>query len=104
MKRLTRKDALEECKKQWLWMANNPGRKKKDYFDETGIKEIPRFGCYACEYDKQHEDKFCYEKCIIDWGEGRVCFCGRAAYDEWRRAKTLEESRNAALKIVKLCE
>ncbi len=49
-----RKFNLTGHKALWHWLADNPGKFKKNYFDSIQLPEEtrPKKLCYACDYDK----------------------------------------------------
>jgi hypothetical protein len=100
MKLLSREEALQKCKKQWLWVAET-GKHKSNYPFEDGR---PLYSCYACEYSVQDGDKFCYEKCIVPW-PGGGCLESKSPYKDYMNAPPFsEESKEAALAIAALCD
>jgi hypothetical protein len=100
MRILTRKEALQRCKKQWLWAAETGGL-KQDYPFEDGR---PLGTCYACEYDHQQSVCFCGEYCIIPW-PGGGCQADESPFTDYEKAvHGSEEEKEAALAIAALCD
>ena len=104
MKKLTKQQALEACKKHWQWIADTGGDKWDYPFEGT----VPSHGCYACQYNDEHPRKggdsyHCGSNCIIRWrgGDGS---CVSGEYDDWCLASNQKAARAAALSIVKLCD
>jgi hypothetical protein len=100
MERLTKEEALQRCKKQWLWAAKT-GQHKSYYPFEDGY---PDCYCYACEYDEQNDHNFCDESCIVPWpGDG--CCDEKSPYFAYLAADSdSKEAKEAALAIVALCD
>jgi hypothetical protein len=99
MKLLSRKEALQKCKKQWLWVAKT-GRHKSDYPFE-GKK--PDSDCYACEYSDQNDWEFCNEDCIIPW-PGGCCTAKESPFIACSYAANSSEKKEAALAVAALCD
>jgi hypothetical protein len=102
MERLTKEEALQLCKKQWLWVAVT-GKLKSQYLYEDNR---PKFDCYACEYDAQNDHKFCrWGNCIVPWPGDGYCYSTASPYDTYRNADwDSEERKEAALAIAALCD
>jgi hypothetical protein len=98
MERLTKEEALQGCKRVWLWVAET-GENKLDY----PFEERPRNLCYACEYDDQNSGRFCNENCIISW-PGGSCIAGESPYKAYCHAATYPDEKEAALAIAALCD
>ena len=47
---MNKREALEACEAHWLWLAEDPWRKKRDYVPSQGWKGH----CACCEHDRQH--------------------------------------------------
>lgn len=79
----------EEHKKLWEWLAENPGKKKIDYFIAKGLESPPN-NCFACLVGKLAFDRC---KCPIDWGEEKdfACELGDSPYKEWRDIMSIYE-------------
>lgn len=73
--------ALKDAVDMWQWIAlktytRNKIVTKKMYFEENGIKEIPKQECYLCEYVKRYNSLIfsytgiCASACPVrDWRE-----------------------------------
>lgn len=64
--------ALKNCEDHWNWLAENPERKKYEYFK---ISKKPRvaFYCYCCQFSAKHKDIYCGKSCIINWNTSNGC-------------------------------
>jgi len=100
MKLLSREEALQKCKKHWLWVAKT-GQNKSDYPFED---KKPDSSCYACEYSHQNDWNFCNKNCIIPWPEG-CCVAEKSPFKAYCDAKAnSNEKKEAALAIAALCD
>jgi hypothetical protein len=100
MKLLSREEALQKCKNQWLWVAIT-GESKCQYPFEEGI---PEACCYACEYNAQNSWDFCLNTCIVPW-PGGDCEASESPYIDYQHAaRGSEEEKEAALAIAALCD
>ena len=61
--KLIRKEALEECRKMWQWLADNPGKFKSSYFNDK--ESPPRNFCCACEYTLDESGYKNCDKCLL---------------------------------------
>jgi len=101
MKRLTKEEALQGCKKQWLWAAETGGLKQDYPFEDGRLLGT----CYACEYDHQQSACFCGEYCIIPWPGGDCQLADESPFTDYEKAaRGSEEEREAALAIAALCD
>lgn len=99
-----KEEALLETKKQWIWLRDNPGRSKIDYFTENNIKYVPRGACYLCQYVR---DTFgvCAGACPIQWTEdGRFCISTGSPFLAWNRARTKDAKAFHAQEMVNLVD
>lgn len=63
MRKLTKKETLEECQKMWQWLADNPGSPKAAYFNYKDT--YPRYYCYACEHTIDEFGARNCNKCLL---------------------------------------
>ena len=69
---LTRKQTIEEHRKMWNWLAENPDMDKSDYLALNSLKR-PTNECFLCHYSRQNNGEHCGDNCIIDWGDTGGC-------------------------------
>jgi hypothetical protein len=101
MERLTKEEALQRCKKQWLWVAKTGKRKSQYPYEDSR----PKFDCYACEYDAQNDHKFCHGNCIVPWPGDGYCYSTGSPFNTYNNANGgSEEEKKAALAIAALCD
>ena len=56
MKKMTKRESLENCIRIWEWLAENPNSEKDDAFSALEIEEPMLHLCPACEYTNQVEE------------------------------------------------
>lgn len=94
------KEALLKTRAQWVWLRDNPGKKKSDYFKAHGIDidDVPIFGCYLCEYViKNYACTSCIVQCtycLVQWPENN-CQSFNSPYFAWNRSWISEKSSHA---------
>lgn len=108
--RLTKKLMKDNHEELWWWLHEDPKREKPDWprWKSNG-GDIPDliFGCFPCEYDRQHsleKDRCCcplefYRWGRIDWNNTGHCLGG--LYENWRKAQGKKRT-NLAKQIAEL--
>lgn len=71
MEKLTKKQAIKEHRKMWLWIAEQTEKKKRvvrkyEYLDLYYPNADIEGYCFCCEYAYQQREVMC-KKCPIDW-------------------------------------
>ena len=75
---MTRKEAIRNHRKMWNWLAENPGKWKRDYLMRYDPEAKLVANCYLCEYTWL----LCNE-CPLEWKTDR---CFRGLFGEWEYA------------------
>ena len=82
---MTKKEAVENHRKMWLWIAEETLKRKKkmekeDYFKEVrpGLKSVLN-DCFCCQYVSNIGSNLCI-KCPIIWDK---TYCVDSRYCEW---------------------
>ena len=103
----------EAFRYQWKWYYDHRCTRKKSFFEQNEVDEIPRHMCYACETAGIYLDEFenkctnC-EKCPIKWKTEELqddYFCESdviilTLYDKFRdKSLTFSERMDAALEL-----
>ena len=107
---MTKKEAVENHRKMWSWIAEETLFKKtkihkKDYFEHFGIRAIPFRMCYLCEYVNTLNVKlFKCRKCPIDWGKRKTCYADDSLYYKWYKTSDHELCAKYAKEISELEE
>ena len=88
--KLTREEAIYECRKMWNWIADKTEERKRivekwEYFIENGIEEFPDCKCYLCEYDDTFGGgcKHCLLKFTLD--DNSFCYFGDSPFYKWNK-------------------
>jgi len=102
-KKLTQREAIRICAELWSWIA------KQKRVDISKKPEWPGwqkhgtmlYSCPCCEYNEQHKNKYCQNKCLLSglWGGG--CNSDSSPYNEF--SKGINPTRNAH-KIANYCK
>ena len=98
MKKLTKRQALIECKKMWRWLEKNPDKEKEHYCSDMNNR--PDAACYACEYGNQN--KLGCHGCILKslWPtQPNFCLANTSPYYKWKKAEE-PEVKTANAKII----
>ena len=120
--KLSKRQALEETRAMWQWLADNAKDgggdedEKNGYFEaHPRIKKIPYYTCYLCEW--AINNRICqwgvsykpHMKCLVKWSEEggeSPCCNDDSPYHMWYNEEywlTTAEKRKYALQIVQLC-
>lgn len=101
---LTKEEAIRLHRELWGWLAENPGRDKREWpeWEDNGGK-FPRVRnlCFACEYDHQEGIKnhsYACSDCPFEW-PGKTCenMEDNGLYNLWKYGETELESMYAAM-------
>lgn len=117
MNKLTLRQAVTSCRDMWLWMANNPGRKKREWLSLIGFEEYIDNDCFACQYAVQQKPegdvrticRYCFLKDLwpsdVEPSVGS-CMKSNSAYQRAIHARDPRswERKQAALEIVAACD
>lgn len=122
----TEKEALENTKKMWKYLYNNPHITNKfDYFENNELDDDVINTCYLCAYSYQLSVE--KEGCCYGMSSKQVCkycplkemwtinkinnitkvtYCEQPSspYNRWKEAYCKKERKKWAGEIVKLCE
>ena len=123
MKTLTKQEAIANHRKMWSWIADETQRqqrivRKEEYLNAFDIKDVLKFACYCCEYNRQCseglENYHGCDFCPVDWGENRSdCLylydeqgecVGDGLFECWRFAIDWQEAAELAREIANLPE
>lgn len=105
--RLTKKKAIEITKELWGYLAETGSESKRNW---SGWKNYGKMeeDCPCCEYDVRHfADRPCRSCPLYDyWGDTNRCSGGKSdsPYNVWHDAETKAERKQAAQKIVDICD
>ena len=118
MKTLTKQEAIANHRRMWNWIADETERQtmivgEKEYFEASGITNIPFGICYCCEYANQRKEVLqtgtTCKNCPINWGEnGNTCavlyneqgeHVGDGLYCQWHNAIHWPEAAELAREI-----
>lgn len=122
--KLTRKEAIENHRKMWKWIAEKSLERKEkvqkdDYFAENGKidwRSVPDLQCYCCHFTKQNELRaLVCDKCPLMWGDNAadncidiyvngILFEYKGTWSKWVREKDYEKAAEYALQIANLPE
>ena len=71
-----RKYCIDNHRKMWNWLADNPDKEKKDWpgWEKYDIDPLPEEVeyCFLCGYITHTEDVSCHD-CPLDWGITDLC-------------------------------
>ena len=104
MVKVNKVEAVEKTVRMWEWLACNPSRYKRKYFEEFGITDRPRKDdCYLC--DAFREMEFRRNGCpgCPLYEAGEHCFEKSSAFYMWMTASS-EVRSDSAQKIVDICK
>lgn len=84
-------------RKQWNWLADNPDKRKPDFFNEFNIprENIPINCCYACQ---ANSSRWC-DTCVVQWENGE-CISLTSPYYLWHRAELGSAERSKYARII----
>lgn len=98
---LTKERAIENHRRLWHWVADNPSKQKEDWpgWNEEGYHTQNL--CFLCQYrvDKASERKCC----LLDWGE-HSCIREGSIYERYEGSSDLEKRSRLAREIALLKE
>jgi len=101
-KKLTPTDVFMLVIEIWTWMSEDSSRVKHKWprWIANG-GDIPTYenDCATCEHNLQNT--YHCSDCLLPWRGGH---CTEGEHEDWRKADTDKEKRDAALSIVKLAE
>jgi hypothetical protein len=107
--RLTKRLSLTITRELWAWLAETGSRHKGDW---AGWEKYDKMAsdCALCEYSERREDKerefkecqFC--PLLRQWDGQEGCLDEGSPYLFWLSAKTPEERKRYAQRIVELCD
>ena len=98
---MTFKEAVENCKKQWAYIARSKHPWVKAKYFKVKKLPSPKLTCYFCEYTNAFGCHKCPGRGIL-WLDS--CIDDDSVYYEWQRAGGTENVRKAARKMVKGCD
>ena len=78
---MTRKEAIQKHRKMWSWIADNPGKDKRDYLEKFDPESKLISDCYLCEYAEER-GRDC-EDCLVSWPSGGSCYAVNELYEIW---------------------
>ena len=115
MMHLEKKEAIEQHRKMWNWIADEIERRqsiihKKEYFDANiPEEERPYCICYCCHYNILNVEALGEDcpYCPVVWGEGpgeSETMCMSGEYGAWLSSMSWEESARIARIIAYLPE
>jgi len=85
--KLSLRQAVTKCRKQWAWIAKHPTNDKDDYFKAHPRLKVPYATCYFCEYVPRSDIRIGCGKCPglgVLWGV--CCFDKYSPYVNWEEA------------------
>lgn len=99
---MTKREALESHIELWDWLADNPLMCKSEWPGFDLLEHNIRHECFACEYNKQNNNKFCNERCIIpEFSMFGNCQHDHSAFSRWEVA-IWENNPNESPKYAKI--
>lgn len=106
---LTKREAIKEHRKMWLWIARESIKQKRcmtkeEYLSEYNYPEISS-RCFCCEYVRENFEHC--NMCPVDWITVTSCMGNGSYYIGWRNAtikSNYVESAFLAYKISQLPE
>jgi hypothetical protein len=104
---MTKKEALIKCRDHWQYLADTDTIMKFDYFDGYIPAEIPKDGCYCCEYDLNQLNTYKCNDCPlhgIAWLPGQYgCEQYNSTYINWINAVSKKDRKFWASMMVVAC-
>jgi hypothetical protein len=105
---MTLKECYSQMRDMWQWLADNPGKGKKDYFIEHYLPQNIISLCYACEYASVLHLRqlvvVCRNcPCLELWP--RKCYLSPSPFQIWdKNGASKEQKRVAAQEIADFCK